>query len=154
MGDCYRKNGNSNGKDDESTANIPNSDSTIASTSKKSVPTNAASKLAIKVACWNVRRGLNKTEKEIEEMLHENYLDILFLVETDTTMVMEEKDYKLKGFNTFFLLKKTGDEKTRIVALCKENANEKAKIKLRQDLCSADFPSIWLEVDLENERNI
>ena len=123
MGDCYRKNGNSNGKDDESTANIPNSDSTIASTSKKSVPTNAASKLAIKVACWNVRRGLNKTEKEIEEMLHENYLDILFLVETDTTMVMEEKDYKLKGFKTRLPKLKTLDATVQLIALVDENKN-------------------------------
>ena len=39
------------------------------------------------MACWNVRRGLIKREKEIEEMLREHQLDILFLVETDTNII-------------------------------------------------------------------
>ena len=51
--------------------------------------------MVINAACWNVRRGLSKREKEIEEMLRVYQLDILFLLETDTTMIMEEKDYKL-----------------------------------------------------------
>ena len=75
--------------------------------------------MVINAACWNVRRGLSKREKEIEEMLRVYQLDILFLLETDTTMILEEKDYKLKGFNTIFHLKKNGNEKTRIVAICK-----------------------------------
>ena len=73
------------------------------------------------MACWNVRIGLIKREKEIEEMLREHQLDILFLVETDTNMIMSEKDYKLKGYKTIFQNKKEGTEKTRIIALCKEN---------------------------------
>ena len=98
MGDCNREDGESNGKNDESTANFSNLDSAPATTTKKPEHTNSAQQLVIKVAYWNVRRGLNKREKEIEEMLHANQLDILFLNETDTIMVMNEKDFKLKGF--------------------------------------------------------
>ena len=42
----------------------------------------------IRTVCWNVRRGLLKREKEIEEMLKEYKLNIMFLVETDTNMIM------------------------------------------------------------------
>ena len=84
-----------------------------------------------------------KREKEIEEMLNVYNLDILYLVETDTKMILEEKDYKVKGYRTVFQNKKVGNEKTRIVALCKEGGDGEEK---RGDLCSNDFPSIWIEV--------
>ena len=68
---------------------------------------------------WRAELLLSWVVKETTEMLRVYQLDILFLLETDTTMIMEEKDYKLKGFNTIFHLKKNGNEKTRIVAICK-----------------------------------
>ena len=44
-------------------------------------------------------------------------------------MIMEEKDYKVKGYKTVFQNKKDGSEKTRIVALCKETENGEEKLK-------------------------
>ena len=133
-------------KNDEYPAVLPNTNSTSAPSPKKP--------LELRTGCWNIRRGLIKREKEIEELLNKNEMDILFLVERDSTMVMTEKDYKLKGFHTVFQKKKKGNEKTRIIALCKERLFDEKNMKLRTDLNSKKFPSIWLEVMNEKERNV
>ena len=62
--------------------------------------------------CWNIRRGLVKREHEITELLTSQKLDILFLVETDTKMIMEEKDYKIFGYRTFLPLREKTETKT------------------------------------------
>ena len=87
-------------------------------------------------------------------MLKEYKLNILFLVETDTNMIMSEKDYKLKGFNTVFQNKKEGNEKTRIIALCNEKQMNEKSLKHRGDLSNEKFPSIWLEVQNETGKNV
>ena len=87
-------------------------------------------------------------------MLKEQDLDILFLVETDSTMIMSEKDYKLRGFKTVFQNKKDGTEKPRIIALCKENVNGLQKLTHRAVLCNEKFASIWMEVKNEKEKNV
>ena len=73
------------------------------------------------IACWNIRRGLIKREREIENLLTNETCDLLFLVETDTLLITEEKDYKLIGFTTLFQKKEKISDKTRIILLCKEN---------------------------------
>ena len=81
-------------------------------------------------------------------------LDILFLVETDTTQIVDEKDYALQGFKTFFQKKIDHKEKTRIICLAKEHEVNASNIKLRLDLMSEKFPSIWLEVMQEHNKNM
>ena len=46
-----------------------------------------------KIGCWNIRRGLIKREKEITTLINQHNLNVLFLVETDTFQITEEKDY-------------------------------------------------------------
>ena len=48
----------------------------------------------LRMCCWNIRRGLIKREHEITELLRKEKLDVLFLVQTDSYAIMEEKDYK------------------------------------------------------------
>ena len=70
-------------------------------------------------------------------------------------MINEEKDYKLKGYKTVFHFKNENKNvatpKTRMVCLIAESAEN---IKVREDLMSKDFPSIWCEVQYETEKNI
>ena len=59
----------------------------------------------LRLCCWNIRRGLVKREHEITELLRKEKLDVLFLVETDSYAIMEEKDYIIPGLKTIFPLK-------------------------------------------------
>ena len=102
------------------------------------------------MGCWNIRRGLVKREHEIIELLNSQKLNILFLVETDTNVIQEEKDYKIKGYRTFFPLRGKDDLKTRIICLVDENLDN---VSIRTDLMNTKFPSIWCEVKNETERN-
>ena len=105
----------------------------------------------LKLCCWNIRRGLVKREHEINELLRKEKLDVLFLVETDSYVILEEKDYTITGFKTVFPLKDANNQKTRLITLITE---KNVNIKVRMDLMNPKFPSIWLEEERENESNI
>ena len=57
----------------------------------------------------------------------------------------------IAGFKTWLPLKKENSEKTRIVLLMKL---DKPEMKLREDLMSPNFPSIWVEEEIELGKNI
>ena len=65
--------------------------------------------MELRSGCWNIKRGLIKREHEIIELIKSQNLDLLFLVETDSTMIMEEKDYKIKAYHTVFPVRKKED---------------------------------------------
>ena len=77
--------------------------------------------------------------------------NILFLVETDTNSINEQKDYKIKGYKTWFHLKKEPIHKTRMISLINEN---KENLKIRTDLMDTEIPSIWVEELNENSKII
>ena len=56
-----------------------------------------------------------KRELEIVNLLKRENLGILFLVETDSVQILEQKDYTLSGFQTFFHAKKNCKDKTRMI---------------------------------------
>ena len=95
--------------------------------------------------CWNIRRGLVKRELEIRELLNKQDLPVLFLVETDTMQILEQKDYSVEGFKTIFHKKEKSSNKTRIICLVKIEVQD-SKIHIREDLMSSEFPSIWIEI--------
>ena len=99
----------------------------------------------LSIATWNVRRGLVKRENEIVQLLMEEQLDVLFLTETDTKRI-NVCNYKIRGYST--LMQSGVDDLDtdiiRIVALKKDDCG--VKIEIRNDLMSASFPSIWLEI--------
>jgi hypothetical protein len=67
----------------------------------------------------------------------------MFVTETDTKKLENEKSYQVDGYSTIFPQRKNADSKVRIICLAKNNLY--ARIKIRRDLMSGDFPSIWLE---------
>ena len=115
MRDYHRKNVSPNGENDDIATNISDTIAAITPTTK--MPESKQPKHLDKLmkdsgngkdlitGCWNIRRGLLKREHEIKDMLTSQKLDILFLVETDTNAILEEKDYKLTGYQTVFALK-------------------------------------------------
>ena len=105
--------------------------------------------LEINIGSWNIRRGLQKRELEIIDLINTNDLTILFLVETDSYQINEKKDFELVGFETLFHKKKISTDKTRLICLTKANVNSN-NIKIREDLMSDSFPSIWIEITNAN----
>ena len=69
-------------------------------------------------------------------------IDIMMLTETDTQNLLNEESYIIQGYKTILPLKSTGCDLVRIVCLVKDCLF--SSIKLRSDLMSDDFPSIWL----------
>ena len=105
------------------------------------------------IGCWNIRRGLVRREKELEEILRREAVDVMFLVETDTSSINEEeKDYAIAGYRTILPKLDETDNKVGILGLIKEEHS--SKIKVRSDLMSEDFPSIWLEAERKNRRSL
>jgi hypothetical protein len=96
------------------------------------------------ISTWNIRRGLIVREIELKNMLNDEKIDIMFVTETDTKTLENEKSYQVEGYNTIFPQRKNADSKVRIICLAKINLY--ARIKIRRDLMSGDFPSIWLEL--------
>ena len=73
-----------------------------------------------------------------------------FLTETDTKNVDSPEDYKIEGYETI-LPKIHNDKKKRIIALKKTDSD--ATSKIRDDLMSPDFPSIWIEWESTYTKN-
>ena len=75
-------------------------------------------------------------------MLKTEEIDIIFLTETDTRAISSEADYQIQGYKTILPLIDPKCGLVRIIALVKENLE--SSIKVRSDLMSVDFPSIWI----------
>ena len=154
MGTGNRENDCSNGKNYGLATISPNpSNGKLTSKNPAKCPTNVnaaekpesgpvtAKQLQLNICCWNIRRGLAKREIEIVNLLESQKIDVLFLVETDTNIITEENDFKIKGYSTVFPTKKEDDCKTRRICLVSEKL---LKIKIRYDLMDPTFPTIWL----------
>ena len=70
-------------------------------------------------------------------------VDVLFLTETDIKNLVNDESYVIQGYKTILPIISPVSDLVRIVCLVKECFLP--RIKLRKDLMSADFPSIWLE---------
>ena len=84
-------------------------------------------------------------EAEIEKTMSEEEIGVLFVTESDVRGLDDNNVPLIAGRKA--LLQQTGpnDDKTRIMALVDPSLTN--KIKLRLDVMSADFASIWLEFD-------
>ena len=101
--------------------------------------------VTINVSSWNIRRGLIIREQELKDIITQNELNIVFLVETDSTAISTEADFKIQGFKTIVQNKKDAAALTRIICLVDEKMTD--EIIIRMDLTSCDFPSLWIEVE-------
>ena len=84
-------------------------------------------------------------ELELIRMLQNESIDVIFLTETDTRSLEKEESYGIKGYCTVFPERKTKTSKIRIIGLIKDSLMP--GIKIRRDLMSEEFPSIWIEVN-------
>ena len=110
---------------------------------KENMKKHNTKKTELRLGTWNIRRGLVRRENEIERLLLDEGLDLLFLTETDSKK-MNIDNYKIKGF--YIVTPEVTDEQdmVRIVAIVREEAG--VEVKPCEGLMSADFPSVWLEV--------
>ena len=58
--------------------------------------------------------------------------------------IQRESNYQIKAFETFLPIKKLNTDAIKIIALVRNQLSN--DVKLRSDLMSGDFPSIWLEL--------
>ena len=98
----------------------------------------------LKICSWNIRRGLIKRELELKDMLNSEKLNIMFLVETDTKLSNGKSDYKIEGYATVLQKTNQSTDKIRIIGLVEEDTLKYTKI--REDLMSTEFPTIWFEI--------
>ena len=56
--------------------------------------------MKINVCSWNIRRGLAIREQELTNIIKINQINMIFLVETDTSAINNENDYSIQGFKT------------------------------------------------------
>ena len=99
---------------------------------------------------WNIRRGLIVRDLELKEMLKNENIDVIFLTETDTKAIQKEEGYLIQGYKTLFQERKTDQSKLRIVCLVKNSLVQ--NMKIRKDLMSSEFPSIWIEVSTKQNK--
>ena len=91
-------------------------------------------------------------EAELKQMISANSLKVVFLVETDTQAVQEEKDYQLPGFKTLVQNKVDSSTPTRIICLIDNKMI--SSVVIRMDLTDKLFPSLWLEIDNPTGKNV
>ena len=84
--------------------------------------------------------------------LEEEEIDIMFLVEVDTNLIKIKTDFILAGYETAVQKRKSDEEKVRVICVFKEELS--SEIKVREDLMSNEFPSIWLEVKQNTGKNL
>ena len=74
------------------------------------------------VSCtWNIRTGLITKEQELTDILKTEKVDIIFLAETDTRMLINESSYIISGYKTMLPVKAAKSELVRILGLIKES---------------------------------
>ena len=73
--------------------------------------------------------------------INEEQIDVAFITETDTKSLRKEENYQIKGYKTIFPNRMSEVSKIRIIAFVKESLA--SQIKIRSDLMSKEFPSIW-----------
>ena len=88
-----------------------------------------------------------KRELELSDLLRTENIDIIFLTETDTSMLISDETYTIAGYKTVVPEKMSDSELVRIVCLIKEKLL--SYIKIRFDLMSSEFPSIWVDYKYE-----
>jgi len=89
---------------------------------------------------------------ELKNLFNSEKVNIMFLVETDITMSNVKEDYKIEVYGTIFQKTDQNKEKIRIIGLVKEEMQNITKV--RNDLMTKEFPSIWLEVTRSKQKNL
>ena len=120
----------------------------VPSVNKSKLPNKPDQIKKLNIGTWNIKRGLIKRELEISQLLKEEKLNVLYITETDIHLTNPE-DFKIEGYKTFTQMRESNKEKIRLMAIVKDD--DISEIKLKEDLMSTKFPSIWLEIKISNQ---
>ena len=84
-------------------------------------------------------------------LMKKENLEVTFMVETDSISIKKPEDYQIEGYKTVLPLGGT-NEKVRVMGMIKNQLC--IEMKVREDLMSTEFPSIWIEIERKNVKNI
>jgi hypothetical protein len=100
----------------------------------------------LKICSWNIRRGLIKRELELKNILKSEKVNIMFLVETDLTMLNGKEDYKIEGYETILQKYQRPDGTISSVAL----KNKEITINLYEPTRPLEMQSVSPDRNVEN----
>ena len=95
----------------------------------------------LRVGHLNICKGVNSKEALLLNTIEDEEIDIIGVSETDLYDFNEQKPWTLKGFKTYWPLKRTEKNVKRMLCFVKEDI----EVSERQDLMSPNISSIWLE---------
>ena len=107
-------------------------------------------KKTIRVGSLNICKGLNNKEVQLLNTMENEELDIFGVSETDLSDFDEEKPFTLKGFRTYYPLKRQERNLKRMLCFVREEI----EVTERKDLMSPNISSVWLEYRPENGHKI
>ena len=105
-------------------------------------------KNSLRISSLNIRRGLYKKEEELTLLMQEQNCDVCSFSEVDIEDFNEKKPFSIKGFKTFFPLKRTGTNTKRLICLVRDGI----EAKQRDDLMSGSLSNLWLEINGINQK--
>ena len=73
----------------------------------------------LRISSLNIRRGLNDKEELLIQTIQEQSCDICSLSEVDIRDFDEKRPFSIKGFKTYFPLKRTGTNTKRLICFVK-----------------------------------
>ena len=97
------------------------------------------------------KKRIDHQRSRIKISTHGRKFDIAFITETDTKALNKEEDYQISGYKTVFPKRKNVFFKIRIIAFVNESIS--SQVINRSDLMSDEFPSIWLEIGNQIQKN-
>ena len=101
------------------------------------------------MAEWNVEHRIFQLDSEIEQLLVDKKIDIIFLTEVDTKNI--DDSYKILDYHAIIPDSNNKNKKKRIVGLVKDSIMN--DVKVRRDLMIENYPIIWIEVDRHKRKN-
>ena len=105
-------------------------------------------KRILRIASLNIGRGLFKKEELLVNTISEQNCDICSVSEVDIEDFDEKKPFSIRGYNTYFPLKREGTNKRRLLCFVKDGID----VKQRDDLMSDTLSSVWIEVKGINQK--
>ena len=102
----------------------------------------------MKISSLNIGRGLFKKEELLMNTLSEQSCDICSICEVDIEDFDETKPFTIKGYRTYFPLKRVGSNRNRLLCFVKTSI----EVNQRNDLMSNMLSNVWLEIKGKNRK--
>ena len=115
----------------------------VKSASNQPAPESASKneKRFLRLGSLNICKGLYTKEKFLLDTIEKQEIDIFGVSETDLKHFDESRPFSLKGFKTYYPLKRQDIDMKRILCFVRQGV----EVTERQDLMSPNLSTIWLE---------